>query len=134
MLPGLEPYLGTWENADGNRLSIRSGTPPTALVSFYAAPHGEPIHRPWWGNRLSIDMVARNAVGEMGSLEVELADPESGFSLFLTFEPRYDLDAYGRDALVPALSEFEGDGFLRQYSSCFGSLHHYTKLNSGEEK
>ena len=96
----LEPYLGTWQDADGNRLSIRAGSPQTALVSFYAAPDGKPVRRSWWGNRLSIDMIARDAFEELGSLEVELAEPERGFSLLLTFEPGYELDPEGRDALV----------------------------------
>jgi hypothetical protein len=106
---GRDQYLGTWEDADGNRLSIRLGAAQSLLVSFYAAPDREPIPRPWLGNRPSVDMLGRDAIEELGCFEVDLAGARDGFTLHLTFEPAYERDSQRRDALVPALSEFEGD-------------------------
>jgi len=43
----IDSYVGEWEDAAGNCLSIRKITDETARVTFLAAPGNAPIARPW---------------------------------------------------------------------------------------
>jgi hypothetical protein len=72
-------------------------------------------------------MLGRYFPDEGPCLEVELGEAGSGFTLHLTFEAEYLLDAEGRDALVPALSRFEDDSFLDQHYPLLGPLKHFVR-------
>ena len=50
--------VGERENEAGNRLSIRKVDDETCLVSFCAARDNQPIRRPWYAAKLSVEMVA----------------------------------------------------------------------------
>jgi hypothetical protein len=123
----LSEYLGEWMDEQGNRLRIQPIDGVTASVSFFAAPDGKPIPRPWFQNRLSLDMLGRYFPDGEPSLEVELGRAGAGFTLHLTFEPEYLLDARGRDALIPGVSRFQEDRFLDQYSPLLGPLKHFVR-------
>ena len=123
----IDNYIGEWKNERGNRLTIKKVDETTALVSFFAAPDGQPIHRPWCGEKPTVDMIAKYDPQEGPRLEVELWGKRRGFRLHLTFEAQYELDRDQQDALVPALSRYREDHFLDQYYCLFEPLAHYTK-------
>ncbi|MBI2297170.1 MAG: hypothetical protein HYU76_14295 [Betaproteobacteria bacterium] len=123
-------YLGEWEDERGNRLSIRKVDDKTAFVSFFAAPAGKPVLRPWHHDEPTVDMLGSYQPEEGAELLVELGKLGGGFMLHLDFQPAYTLDPRGRDALVPALSRYEGDTFLDQYHWFFDPLKHYTRCRS----
>jgi hypothetical protein len=122
-------YGGGWFDEQGNRLEIRPIRGRTALVSYFAAPEGKPLPRPWLENKLSVEMVGEYDPSE-GVLEVELGRVGAGFTLHLTLEPEYELDGYGRDSLVPGLSRFKEDDFFDQFYHLF-PLGHFTRGTSG---
>lgn len=126
----IDKYLGEWEDERGNRLSIRKVDDKTACVSFFAAPAGKPVLRPWHHDEPTVDMLGSYQRDEGAELLVELGKVGAGFTLHLDFEPAYTLDARGRDALVPALSRYEEDTFLGQYYRFFDPLKHYTRCRS----
>jgi hypothetical protein len=130
----LREYLSDWVDEQGNRLRIQPVDDETASVSFFAAPEGKAIPRPWCRNRLSLDMLGRYDPDGESSLEVELGEAGSGFTLHLTFEPEYLLDARGRDALVPGLSRYEEDRFLDQYFPLLGPLKHFVRMGESSTK
>jgi len=72
-------------------------------------------------------MVATYRPEDGPELLVALGEEETGFTLHLNFEAAYILDDAARDALVPALSRYEEDDFLDQYSHYFQPLKHYTR-------
>ena len=43
----IDNYIGEWNDESGKRLGIKKVDETTALVSFFAAADGQPIHRPW---------------------------------------------------------------------------------------
>ena len=123
----IDNYVGDWGNEAGNRLAIRKVDDETCVVSFFRAHDNQPIRRPWCGEKLSVEMVAKCRPEYGPELVVELWEDGAGFTLHLNFEAAYMLDDAGRDALVPALSRYEEDEFLDQYYRCFGALTHYTR-------
>lgn len=126
----VDNYLGEWEDERGNHLAIRRGDDESTLVSFFTPPAGQPILRPWHRDEPSVNMLGIYDAKEGPELVVELAEPDGRFTLHLNFEPAYALDAHRRDALVPALSRYEEDGFLEQYYGFFHPLEHYTRCRS----
>jgi hypothetical protein len=122
----LDNYVGEWEDETGNRLSIRKIDDETCVVSFFRARDHQPIRRPWYAGKLSVDMVAKYRPKDGPELIVELGEEGSGFTLYLNFETAYSLDAAERNALVPAVSRNAEDDFLEQYYRYFEPLKHYT--------
>src|SRR5262245_4196285 len=122
----LDNYIGEWEDEVGHRLSIRKIDDETCVVSFFSVHDRQPIQRPWWAGKLSVDMVAQYSSEDGPELVVELGEERSGFTLYLNFEAAYSLDAAKRKAVVPALSRNVEDDFLKQYYRYFEPLTHYT--------
>ncbi len=86
----IDNYIGEWNDESGNRLSIKKVDETTALVSFFASPDGQPIHRPWCGEEPTVDMIAKYNSQEEAGLEVDLWGKRRGFTLHLTFEAQYE--------------------------------------------
>ena len=118
------------ENEAGNRLSIRKVGDETCVVSFFTARDNQPIQRPWYAAKLSVAMVATYRPEDGPDLLIELWEKGMGFTLHLNFEAAYILDDAERDTLVPALSRYEEDDFLDQYSRYFAPLKHYPRRTS----
>ena len=58
---------------------------------------------------------------------VDLWEEGKGFILHLDHEYGYVLDSEQREALEPAISRYERDGFLDAYYSLFGPLDHFVR-------
>ena len=123
-------YIGEWQNDAGNRLKIEKVDDETALVSFYSPPDRQPVLRPWYDKKPSIDMIAKYRPAESPELVVELWEEGKGFKLHLAFEFGYILDIQHRDSLVPGISRFEEDEFLDEYYHYFEPLTHYLKAGA----
>jgi hypothetical protein len=126
----IDNYIGEWRDERGNRLTIKKVDETTALVSFFAAADGQPIHRPWCAEKPTVDMIAKYNPQEGPGLEVDLWGKRRGFMLHLTFAAQYELDHDQQDALVPALIRYSEDHFLDQYYYLFEPLAHYTKAGA----
>ena len=68
----IDNYIGEWHDERGNRLSIKKVDETTALVSFFAASDGQPIHRPWCKGEPTVDMIAKYNPQQGAGLEVDL--------------------------------------------------------------
>jgi len=124
---GIERYIGTWQNSEGYRLEITKVDDLRASASL-ASPSGGPVERPYFENKLTVDMIALYD-DYVGVLRVDLWRPNSGFILELVHEPAYDLDDEQSEAIVPALSQYEEDTFLDQFHNLFGRLSHFTRYH-----
>ncbi|HZA54238.1 MAG TPA: hypothetical protein VE616_08315 [Candidatus Udaeobacter sp.] len=125
----IDNYIGEWNDESGNRLSIKKVDETTALVSFFAAPDGQPIYRPWCEEEPTVNMNAKYNPQEGAGLEVDLWGTRRGFTLHLSFEAQYELDQNKQDALVPGLSRYTEDDFLDQYYYLFEPLRHYIRTS-----
>jgi len=128
----IDYYVGDWENQTDNRLSIRKVDEETCSVSFFGACDHQPILRPWYTGKPSVDMRAKYIPEDGPGLLVELGEEELRFTLHLNFEAAYIVDNAERDALVPCLSRYEKDSFLDQYYAYFKPLKHYTRHYIGQ--
>ena len=126
----IDCYIGEWENEAGNRLKIKKVGDETALVSFFLPPDHQPVLRPWYDKKPTVDMIAKYSPAESPALVVELWEKGKGFELHLTFESGYILDIQHRDSLVAGLSRFEEDDFLDEYYHYFVPLSHYLKTDA----
>jgi hypothetical protein len=125
----IDNYIGEWKDEMGNRLVIQKINDNVATVSFFSALGNKPILRPWADGKPSLGMRATYTPEEGPSLVVELWKEGRGFCLHLSFEPDHILDQSRRDAIIPALSRYEGDEFLDQYYILFYPIRHYTKID-----
>jgi hypothetical protein len=94
-------------------------------VSLFA--ENQPLARPWYENRPSIEMLATCDRVDSPQLVVELWETGKGFALHLNFEPAYELDKERRDSLTVSLSRFEEDRFLDANYYLFQPLSDYVK-------
>lgn len=122
---GIAKFTGLWVSASGNRLEIKKVDDAQALVDFFDAT-GNPVCRPYMNDAPSVRMVAHYD-DYNGIFGVELWEQGRGYILDLTHEYDYELDERRREALVPAISRYEQDRFLDQYSRLFGSLDHFVR-------
>jgi hypothetical protein len=65
-----------------------------------------------------------------GIFEVDLWEGGKELILDLTHQYNYELDPERREALVPALIQYERDRFLDEYYSLFGPLDHSLRRNA----
>ncbi len=84
----------------------------------------QPLARPWYESKPSIEMLATYDPANSPELVVELWTKDKGFELHLNFEPAYELDEERRDSLTVALSRFEEDHFLDAYYYLFQPWSH----------
>jgi hypothetical protein len=130
MSDDVDVFVGDWRDRQGNRLSIRKLAKNRAAVTFLAGSKPEPVRRPYFGDRPSVDMPAK--VDRWGiSLIVELWKKGEGYQLVLTHEHNYELDEQHRESLIPALSQYAGDTRFDNYRSLFGNLKHYVRAECG---
>jgi len=122
---GIDRYVGIWRNAEGYRLEIRRFDATHAVASLFS-PFGPPVSRPYYDNKLTVEMPAIYHDYD-GDMEISLWKDGSGFVLQLQHEGAYDLDEARREALIPALSQYAEDTFLDSYHPLFGRLSHYTR-------
>lgn len=94
----IDNYVGEWADPYGRRLRITKTNATTAAVSLFAG--NQPLARPWYENRSSMQMRATYDPADSPQLVVELWATEKGFALHLNFEPAYELDQERRDSLT----------------------------------
>src|SRR5512133_307022 len=122
---GIAQFTGSWVSASGYRLEIRKVTNARALVDFFDATGG-PVLRPYMNNAPSVHMFA-DYDDYNETFEVQLGEQGRGYVLHLTPEYDYELDEQWRESRVPAISRYEEDRFLDQYSNLFGPLQHFVR-------
>jgi hypothetical protein len=122
---GIARFVGSWVSASGYRLQIKKVRKDQASVDFLD-PRGAPVQRTYMRGTPSVKMIAHYD-DYNGDFEVDLWEEGKGFILDLTHEYDYELDAEQREALVPALSRYERDGFLDEYYSLFGPMDHFVR-------
>ena len=121
----IDNYVGEWADPYGRCLRITKINATTASVSLFA--ENQPLARPWYETRPSLEMLATYDPADSPQLVVKLWATGKGFALHLNFEPAYELDKERRDSLTVALSRFEEDHFLDAYYYLFQPLSHYIK-------
>ena len=121
---GIDKFIGSWVDEDGYRLEIKKIDETKALVSLFS-PQGHPLARPYWENKLTIDMQAIYDEYD-GTFDIHLWEPEKSFCLNLNelFSEIYDVK---EKHLTVSITRYEKDNFLDQYYSLFGKLSHYKK-------
>lgn len=126
---GIAQFVGSWISKSGYRLQIRKVRKDRAFVHFLG-PRGAPIARAYMGGAPSMKMIAHyDDYNE--DFRVDLWEEGKGFILHLEHEYDYVLDSAGhREALVPAISRYEGDRFLDAYYSLFGPLDHFIRMTA----
>jgi hypothetical protein len=122
---GIARFVGSWVSASGYRLRIKKVREDQASVDFLD-PVGAPVQRPYMKGAPSMKMIAHYD-DYKGIFEVDLWEEGKGFILDLTHEYDYELDLERREALVPALSRYDGDRFLDECYSLFGPLDHFVR-------
>ena len=119
----IENYYGSWKDTSGNRFEISRVNDNETKVTFYRAGEDNPMIRPWFNNKPSVDMVATLDFETQADLDIQLGGSENGFvfSLSLDF-----LDDSSRTA-TSSIIRYEKSSYLDQYYYLFGPLGHYTK-------
>jgi hypothetical protein len=121
---GIDKFIGNWVDEEGYRLEIKKVDKTKALVSLFS-DQGYPISRPYWENKLTIDMPAKYDEYE-GTFDIHLWEPEKSFCLNLN-ELFSEINADNGDCLTVSITRYEEDNFLDQYYYLFGKLSHYKK-------
>jgi hypothetical protein len=121
---GIDKFIGNWVDEEGYRLEIKKVDKTKALVSLFS-DLGHPISRPYWENKLTIDMPAKYDEYE-GTFDIHLWEPEKSFYLNLN-ELFSDVNDDNEDCLTVSITRYEEDNFLDQYYYVFGKLSHYKK-------
>jgi hypothetical protein len=130
MVIGIDRFTGEWTSADGLQLHILKVDETHAKVSLLDVT-GEPLRRPYWENRPTVQMPA-DYNDYTGEFIVHLWKADSGFWLHLEhhLSDRYiDLD---EEVLSPSLSQYEDDHHLDKYHALFGNLADYKRMNKAE--
>jgi hypothetical protein len=126
MKEGIDRFAGDWRSDDGWNLSIVKASTQRARVTLLG-PDDEPVRRPYWDNRPTVDMPA-DYDDYMGAFTVHLWEPDRGFTMHLDhhLSDRWvDLD---QEILSPSLSQYEKDRFLDQYHGLFGRLADFKRM------
>jgi hypothetical protein len=118
-------YVDEWADPYGRCLRITKINATTAAVSLFAK--NQPLARPWYVSRPSIEMLATYDSVDGPQVVVALWATGKGFALRLNLEHAYELDKERRDSLTVSLSRFEEDHFLDAYYYLFQPLSHYVK-------
>jgi hypothetical protein len=121
----IDNYAGEWADPYGRCLHIKKINATTASVSLFA--ENQPLARPCYESRPSIEMFVTYDPADSPQLVVELWETGKGFALHLNLEPAYELDKARRDSLTVSLSRFKEDLFLDAYYCLFQPLSHYIK-------
>jgi hypothetical protein len=125
MKDGIDKYVGVWVNPDGVSLHIAKIHDSHATVSFCDAS-GEPIYRPYWNDRPSVDMPA-DYDGHMDEFIVDLWERDRGYSMHIGYHPCGRWDELDHEILYPTLSHYETDDFLAQYHHLFEGFGEFHK-------
>jgi len=123
----IDNYVGEWADPYGWRLCITKVNATSASVSLFA--ENQPLARPWYESKPSIEMLSTYDPAHSPALVVELWAKDKGFDLHLNFEPAYELDKVRRDSRTVALSRFDENHFLDAYYYLFQPLSHYVKTS-----
>lgn len=126
MKEGIDRFAGDWTSDDGLGLHIVKTSPKRAKVTLLGTD-GEPLRRPYWDNRPTVEMPAEYD-DYMGEFTVHLWERERGFAMHLDhhLSDRWvDLD---QEVLSPSISQYEEDRFLDQYHGLFGKLADFKRI------
>lgn len=119
----MKRFIGNWRNEAGNEVRIKEKDAKTVSVTFISGETNQPIKRPFFGNKLSVDMDAELDYYET-SIEVELGEKGRGFYLCLS----YDDYSGGEIELSPAISRNMEDKEAERHSDLFDPLDRYIKI------
>ena len=119
----IEHYCGTWRGNTGNRIEISKVNDQELSATFYRANETNPLIRPWYNGKPSIDMIAILDFESQSELEIRLGGPADGFCLHLSLD---FLDSDYKTA-TSGISRYEVDGHLDKYSHLFDPLGEYKK-------
>jgi len=122
---GIDKYIGLWKSEDGYSLDIAKISGTSAVVSFYD-PSGEPIIRPYYGDKPTIQMPASYDEYD-GEFIIELWETGKGFELDLSYLNDFALNHQNEETLIPAITRYEKDHFLDKHYKLFGNLKNFTK-------
>jgi hypothetical protein len=121
---GIDKFIGKWVDEEGYQLEIKKVDKTKALVSLFS-DKGHPISRPYWENKLTIDMPAKYDEYD-GTFDIHLWEPEKSFCLNLN-ELFSEINDDNGECLAVSITRYEEDNFLDQYYYLFGKLSHYKK-------
>jgi hypothetical protein len=117
----IENYNGTWQDAEGRRLIIKSHDDENATVDLLI--HGTPMVRPWCEDRPAKGMHAKYNPVEGPGLDVELGRP--GFELNLNYEYMDPMNPNAPEELSVSISSYQSDNEAEQFIEMFGKLGRY---------
>ena len=123
----IENYNGTWQDAEGRRLIIKSQDDENAVVDLLI--HGIPMVRPWCADKPAIGIRATYSPIEGPGLDIELGRP--GFELNLNFEYMDPMNPNAPEELSVSISWHQSDKEAEQFIKIFGKLGRYRRANSG---
>jgi len=124
----IDNYVGKWRDDSGNRLIIRRISDRACMVDFVGGFTGEPIARPWYGGRPTVDMLARYYPESGPELIVDLWKGTC-FSLHLNYDSGCRPEEITPEALAPSISRRDDDGYdyLEQYYGLLGQLEQFSR-------
>lgn len=120
-------YEGHWKNESGMQIHTLIESETTARVSLFINETLEPMTRPWFDNKVAVNLEAYYLPSESPELVIELWEAGSGFCFHLLHENNLVANGKYQDALIPSISRYEEDTFLDKYYSNFGPLHSFVK-------
>lgn len=124
----MKRFIGTWRNEAGSEVIIKEKDAKTVSVTFISGKTNEPIERPFFGNKLSVEMDAELDYYQT-SLEVELGAKGRGFYLCLL----HDNYSGNETELSPAISRNMDDKEADKYSNLFDPLGRFIKIKEKKE-
>jgi hypothetical protein len=122
----IEEFIGVWKCQFGNIIIIKPNDKTSLLVDFISGKNGQPIIRPYFSGKESIDMKAELDYYET-SLKVELWEKGKGFQLSLLRDQVYFNKSDNQFYLTPGITRLENDTFTSQFANLFGPLEYYHK-------
>ena len=122
---GIDLYIGEWISDDKYRLVITKVDGLSAVVSLFG-PDGNPIKRPYFENKATLDMPAVYKDYD-GIFYVHLWTEGSGFELHLDNHWEELIGEKEKEALGVGISRYAEDEHLDQYSMLFGNLSSFKK-------
>ena len=130
-------YVGHWSDGVGTEIKVVKLSKHKFLVSYFR--DGQPIQRPWMGDRPSIDMPATYIVDplEGDDFEVELSGSNSGYALNLHYEQsdwlRPDDDREIISTAISGPSNYD-ERLFDACSKCFLCHEHLYRVQSKSEE
>ncbi len=122
---GIDKFIGLWKSEDGYYLKISKISSTSAIVSFYD-PSGEPVIRPYYGSKPTVQMPASYDEYE-GEFDIDLWETGKGFTLNLTYLNDYVFDKQKKELLIPSIIRNEDDDFLDKHYKLYGTLKNLVK-------